>query len=262
MSAIDKKLVQQRFSRSLATYDSEAIVQSQTATKMLVKLIQLFGNRFPAILEIGCGTGLLSRQISNKLDYSLLLANDLVASCATHIADITNCRFVAGDIETLPPPAQQFDLIISNATFQWFNHLQRVLQKLTVWLKPGGVLAFSSFGPENIKELAILTGRQLPYYTRHSLCQLVSNEMRVVFDTEDIITLEFQSPLDVLRHLKATGVNSLTEFNPNAASFISSKTALEKFSVSYRSTHTTSQGKVSLTYHPLIIIAQKASQTK
>jgi malonyl-CoA O-methyltransferase len=254
---IDKNLVKQRFTRSLKTYSDQAVVQQQTAEKMVKELIATTNNhKFPRILEIGCGSGIMTRLIEQQLDYEYLLANDLAPQCIEHISQIDNCRFIPGDIETIEYPQKNFDLIISNATFQWLDHLGDALKKFSGWLKPGGIMAFSTFGPENIKELAMLGGRSLNYLSHAATVAITQQNFTIIFEHEDVIALEFLTPLNALQHLKATGVNSLPANASGAKISISTKSALQKFSEAYIKTHSTPNG-VSLTYHPVIIIAEK-----
>ncbi len=256
MPKIDKNLVKQRFTRSLKTYSDQAVVQQQTAEKMVKELIATTSNTFSSILEVGCGSGILTRLIEQQLNYESLLANDLAPQCGEHVTQIANCRSVPSDIETQEYPPQKFDLIISNATFQWLDHLGDALKKFSNWLKPGGIMAFSTFGPENIKELAMLGGRSLDYLSHAATVTITQQSFTVLFEHEDVITLEFLTPLAALKHLKATGVNSLPEQDNEANISISTKSALQKFSETYIKTHSTPNG-ISLTYHPLIIIAKK-----
>lgn len=253
---IDKNLVKQRFARSLRTYSEQAVVQQQTAARMMKALVKAADNRFPAILEIGCGAGMLTRLIEQQLDYDCLLANDLAPQCMAHVGEINNCSFVAGDIETMKYPWGKFDLIISNATFQWLDHLDAALEKFSNWLKPGGIMAFSTFGPENIKELAMLGGRSLNYLSYADIVAITRKKFTLCFEHEDVITLEFMTPLAALQHLKATGVNSLPARHKHTNISISTKSALQKLSEAYIKTHSTPNG-VSLTYHPVIIIGKK-----
>ena len=62
-------LIKQRFSRSLQTYEQTAIVQREMA-KILTEFLPQNKN-FDSILEIGCGTGFLTRELvkKNKLYY-------------------------------------------------------------------------------------------------------------------------------------------------------------------------------------------------
>jgi malonyl-CoA O-methyltransferase len=61
-------------------------------------------------------------------------------------------RFACGDAEALPLASASVDLIVSNLTLQWcrppvvFAEFRRVL-------RPGGLLVFTSFGPDTLMEL-------------------------------------------------------------------------------------------------------------
>ena len=69
MNKINKKLLKTRFKKSLLTYSDNAIIQNQMAKELLIKLNELKGNKFNKILEIGCGTGVLTK----KMDVPFIL---------------------------------------------------------------------------------------------------------------------------------------------------------------------------------------------
>lgn len=48
---------------------------------------------------------------------------------------------------------RHYDLIISNACFQWFTDWDLSLQNIYSYTKPGGYLLFSTFGPQTFLEL-------------------------------------------------------------------------------------------------------------
>ena len=78
----DKTIIKQRFARSLATYNDNAVIQQDIAARLLDELISAAGNRYDNILEVGCGSGLLTRMLSSKVEYGNLLLNDLVDQCS------------------------------------------------------------------------------------------------------------------------------------------------------------------------------------
>ncbi len=65
----DKELVRERFGRSLAGYDGEAAVQRGMAVELVEEILRHGGDGFDSALEIGCGTGLLSRELARRLAY-------------------------------------------------------------------------------------------------------------------------------------------------------------------------------------------------
>lgn len=67
---------------------------------------------------------------------------------------------------------------------------------------------------------------------------------------ESLIILKLDSPMDVLRHLKATGVTGVRYFQWN-------RKTIKDFTLSYKELYSTLEGQVTLTYHPIYLIAQK-----
>ena len=147
---IDKSLVKKRFSKSLKTYDDNAIVQKQMAEKLVDFLPK---KEFDSILEIGCATGLLTKQLKSKLSFYSFSANDIVLEAESYIKEIIpQSEFILGDIETINLD-KKYDLIISNACLQWCNDIEGTILKLKNSLNEGGILALSVFGKDNIKEI-------------------------------------------------------------------------------------------------------------
>ena len=79
---IDKELIKNRFKKSLKTYDENAFVQKTVAEK-LVNLLPC--KDFSNILEIGCGSGILTKIINEKYNPELYVINDIVAECEKYI---------------------------------------------------------------------------------------------------------------------------------------------------------------------------------
>lgn len=249
MQKVDKTLVGKRFARSLETYSEQAVVQRVTAGKMLDELIRLKNSRFSRVFEVGCGSGILTRMIAERLDTNKLFANDLVADCRNYVENICNAEFFPGDIEQLDNLPGDLNLIISNATFQWLHHFEHTLEKMAGLLAKDGILAFSTFGPENVRELSQVKDVSLNYLSGDQLSREVDKHYEVIFLDEDVVTVEFSDPMAVLKHLKNTGTNSLSDK-------IWTKSALKKFATEYYTRYRTKNG-VSLTYHPVIVIARK-----
>lgn len=154
---IDKKKLERRFSRNAKTYDTYASVQ-KIMSKKLMNLIKI--DHPIKILEIGCGTGYLTNLLVQSFPNAHITAVDL----ASGMIDVASQRmknngvdnqvtFVCADIET-HFPTDNFDLIISNATFQWFNHPDEMANKIFTHLSPGGQCLFSTFGNNTFNELA------------------------------------------------------------------------------------------------------------
>ena len=164
-------------------------------------------------LEIGCGASSLAPGLLESVSVDNWVANDIVPVAdafrkAVENLPLKHYRFVQGDMEQVELPGQQ-DLIVSNAAFQWATSLEGLLERLVGKLAFGGVLAFSTFGPENLREVRELTGLSLEYTEPSAYASIMQDWGEVLCVEDEPSVIEFASPVDVLRHLKQTGVNSL-----------------------------------------------------
>lgn len=169
-----KAAIRRQFNRSAAgLYDTHAHVQPVMADKLAKSLMKRTNagdsNRL-SILEIGCGTGTLTEILMNRCPQSSITALDIapamilaaeqrVLSAANHVGSdgrpSSDIHFLLADVEiwAANAPASSFDLIVSNACFQWLSQPQQTLNYLHRLLRPGGILAFATFGPGTFCEL-------------------------------------------------------------------------------------------------------------
>ncbi len=249
MSRLNKALVCRRFAGSIDSYADNAVVQRETAHELVAALIAESGNRFDNVFEVGCGTGLLTAIIAGELQYQKLTVNDLVPDFRHSIAKITTAEFIAGDIESVAELPQPVDLVISNATFQWLTDPDAAFARFAGIMPPRGVLAFSTFGPENLREIAAITGHRLAYHSLVNIRKMLNIDFEVKTITEQSRSMVFNAPLEVLEHLRQTGVTGLSNK-------IWTKSVLKNFINSYIDRYSVTGGVV-LTYHPILVIAVK-----
>ena len=205
---MNKELIKQRFCRKLGSYNENARIQKQMAEN-LIKILQ-DKSVYSSILEIGCGTGLLTEYSVNNISYKTYTAIDIVSDCREYIKAIdTDIEFISGDIEEyLDLDNKKYDLIISNASLQWIENLPGFVDKLTQKLNDGGVLLFSAFGTENFREIFYVTGKTLPYLSKTEFEEKLAKHKPLV--EEEVRVMAFKTPLDVLKHIQSTGVNALS----------------------------------------------------
>lgn len=205
---IDKKLVTRKFARSAATYSDAASAQRTIAANLWERW-QAHSPEIPlTILEIGYGTGFLTRlYIDAWHPYRISLWDLAPVPVELPAAG----EIIAGDAEQLIGMIadDSYEAIASASTIQWFNNLPRLMATALRKLKPGGIMALSTFAPGNMRELASVTRLPLRYYTQDELRAMVPPYCRVLeMDEEDVVT-RFDSPRDVLLNLRATGVNAV-----------------------------------------------------
>jgi malonyl-CoA O-methyltransferase len=154
MEMIDKEKLKRRFSRNIKHYDKYANVQKKMGDN-LIKNIKNDNSNIKHILEIGCGTGYVTQRLINYFPDAQVTAVDIAPGMIEHVKSTIQCdhvNFICGDIEEMDLN-NKYDLIISNATFQWFNHLNKTVNKLISLLDKNGILCFSIFGKNTFKEL-------------------------------------------------------------------------------------------------------------
>ncbi len=250
---VDKDLLRQQFRRAAASYERQAVIQQLAAGRLLDLLAEHSVSPPQRVLEIGCCTGLLTRSLVTRFSgIRELILNDLVPDFADRL-DLANLgtavRLLPGDIEELPLPGG-LDLVLSASTFHWLHDLDGLLAKLAACLRPGGLLAFSLYGPENLREIRALTGIGLRYRSLAEITVRLSRHFTLLHSSSELVTLRFAQPQDALRHLRQTGVNALSRSSWSRA-------RLEQFCAEYRRCFSTDDGGVALSYHPLYFVARR-----
>lgn len=238
---INKALVKKRFSKSLKTYEDNAVIQKIMAKK-LIELLVL--KEYNSIFEIGCATGILTKEIKKNLTFKEYIANDIVEKSQEYINKIIYPNiFLGGDIEEVELN-KKYNLIISNASLQWCNDIEKVLEKLINSLEENGTLAISIFGDNNLKEIKDIFHLENNTYSLNKLKESLAKYKLITFEEEEI-KIEFENPIMVLKHLKLTGVNAIKEV-------VLSKKKLQEFEEEYTKKYQ-NNGKVILTYNPVYI---------
>jgi malonyl-CoA O-methyltransferase len=172
------------------------------------------------ILEPGCGTGLYTRMLLEAFRGASVFGVDIseaMVRVAKRGIDDPRARFAVADAEEIA--TGRYDLVTSNAVFQWFLSLSRTLARMASLLPRGGLLTFSFFGPETYAELdAALRESALPRGARdgervaaaafHSR-EEISDALSAAFPRWDVVERryhqEFPTLADLLRSIRYTG---------------------------------------------------------
>jgi malonyl-CoA O-methyltransferase len=223
---IDKKQMRRAFSRAASSYDATAVLQREVCTRMLERLeyIKLQPAR---ILDVGSGTGWGTRQLMAKYPAAQMIALD-IAIGMLRIARgqsnwwqklFSNEKSVAicADVEALPIATNSLDMVWSNLTVQWCNDLPATIVDLHRVLKVEGLLMFSSFGPDTLKELrqsfhGVDAHNHINRFAdMHDIGDMLSHGgfAEPVMDME-YLTLTYDDVRGVLHDLKAIGANNAT----------------------------------------------------
>lgn len=128
------------------------------------------------VLDIGCGTGYLLRQLATQYPQASELAGiDPAASmikAALRSAGDDRLRFTVGIAERLPYPDSYFDLAVSTTSFDHWSDQRAGLRECGRVLGPGGCLVLADlFSPWLIPTL--IGGRRGKARTRRRAGQLL-----------------------------------------------------------------------------------------
>ena len=160
MHRLDKKLIRQSFDAAAPHYDDVAVLQREVGQR-LVDRLELIKLSPDVILDVGAGTGYISQALKKVYKGARILSLD-IAPGMLQVARSKNSwlskwfgndGFICGDAEYLPLADNSVDLIFSSLTLQWCGELDRAFSEFRRVLKPEGLLMFSSFGPDTLKEL-------------------------------------------------------------------------------------------------------------
>lgn len=153
---IDKQLARMAFSRAAERYDEVAVLQREIGQRMLDRLdyVKLQPS---VVLDVGAGTGVATAQLAKRYRKAQILALDFALPMLKETRKrgswLRKPRCLCGDFERLPLADRSVDLIYSNAAIQWSNQLDQTFNEFLRVLRPGGLLMFTTFGPDTLKEL-------------------------------------------------------------------------------------------------------------
>lgn len=96
----------------------------------------------PSVVDLGCGTGELTRVLHEKLGAAKTLGIDssekMLEKSKQHVT--AHLQFQNQDLRSFVPD-EKFDLVFSNAALQWVEHHENFFPRIFEWLKPHGQVA-------------------------------------------------------------------------------------------------------------------------
>lgn len=243
---INKSIVARNFSKSSKTYNKYAKVQKHMAKKVMGFVSQDKDNL--KILEIGSGTGYLTELLLKRFPESQVEVCDISREMLKGLEEKYGKKiksYILADVEEHDFYGK-YDLIVSNATFQWFNDIEGTVKKLKDMLKEEGQLLFSTFGKETYRELSqSFTRIGEGYSYSQDFCSKEYFEQMGLLLEEETYMEEYESLVAFLKSIKGVGATSAREGKK-----VVTKGVLRKVEEEYRSL---CRGKVEVTNHLLYI---------
>lgn len=211
--------IKNNFSEAVQYYNEHAELQKNIAER-LAKSLNPWRYSIPEgpIMEIGAGTGFLSKHLSEMFkDRELIisdLSDEMVQFCRNNFSDTGSVKCRTLDAENEVWPDSTYSLITGNYVAQWFKHPAQTLSKIATSLKPGGLLLVSFPASESFSnwrqycvDLGLpFTGNELPDLER-VVIDLSMGPLQVDYYEDDMVDM-FDDIFNFFSHLKKTGTST------------------------------------------------------
>ena len=153
---LDQRQVRRNFAGAAFTYEKHDALQREVQTHLLERLT--FYLQTPQrVLDVGAGTGrgsaLLKRRYPKADVIAVDMALPMLRAAKQHSGWRKRFIRVCAEASTLPLPDHSIDVLYSNLCFQWVDDLATLFGECMRVLRPGGLMVFSSFGPDTLMEL-------------------------------------------------------------------------------------------------------------
>ena len=258
--ALDAQRVRDSFSHAAATYDAAAVLQAQVRDELLHRL-EVLRMEPDVVVDLGAGTGQASIALKRRYPGSRVVAMDIAQGMLLQARKRQTLlrRFdrVVADAAALPLGDASVDMLFSSLMLQWCNDPDQVLRECRRVLRPGGVLHFTTLGPDTLVELRKSWQAADPghahvnrFIDMHDLGDALMRAgfAEPVLDVERY-TLTYDDARGLMRDLKAIGAHNATA---GRARGLTGKSTLNRMLAAYEGFRR--EGKLPATYE--VVFAQ------
>ncbi len=259
---IDRRQVRQHFSSHARDYDRYARVQQVVADNLL-QLVLTHQRPWQQGLEIGCGSGQLSRRLLRHLPTLPLVVSDLAHGMSLQARQATGVTQVCdADAATLPFLTESFDLVVSSSVYQWLEDLPAAFVEADRVLKPGGLFAIAFFGEKTLFELRESHQAALGGEPSHGqrFASLAAAKQALPSTCEGLmLRSEFEvewhaSVPQLMKSLKRIGAQNSSSQRPQG---MASRQVMQEMIETYQCNYATEQG-IPATYEVIYLVARKS----
>ena len=208
IESVFNKLEKQRMSDEIninwspLEYITSAVIAREIQTEMLSRL-PLLALKPDVILDAGCGAGEGARGLQDYFPQACVIALDQSLPMLEQTRQ-AHSACVCAAAEALPLADNSVDFIFANLLLPWLS-AQKIWREWRRVLKPNGLLMFSAFGLDTLRECHGHIAPQL--FDMHDLgdAVLAAGFSDPVLDV-NYLTTQYRSPEKLIAELRATGM--------------------------------------------------------
>jgi malonyl-CoA O-methyltransferase len=263
MTLLDKATVARNFSAAAPAYDGWAAAQDRIA-EGLVRLLP--ADLAPAcIVELGCGTGLLTARLLRRFPGAALLGVDLAAgmveACRSRFAAEPRARFSLADAEDLRVCPGRVDLVALSCAAQWFSDPAGTLRRWALALAPRGAIAAALLVRGSYAELDAahraafggpFEGLSLPC-EEAARALLAGSGLEVLHAKPEVVAVSYGSAREALASFR--GIGAVLDCQPGRAALGAGR--VRRLLAAYAALF--ASGDVQVTHRVLHLVARRAA---
>jgi len=217
---LDRRDISSSFDRAAGSYDAAAILQSQVRAELLER-VAFFKLTPDVVVDLGAGTGHATRELKQQYKQALVAALDIAPGMLREAKSQQRLfrRFerVCADTLKLPLKDASVDIVFSNLMLQWCEPLDAAFAEVRRVLKPDGLFAFTTFGPDTLRELRAAWAQVDTHNHVNRFLDMhdVGDALMRAGFSEPVLdveytTLTYPDALGLMRDLKAIGAHNVT----------------------------------------------------
>jgi malonyl-CoA O-methyltransferase len=216
--------VRRQFERRAARFAGHDAIVRETERRLAERLAIL---RHPVrrLLDLGCGSGASRAMLRERFPDAQWIGMDASPAMLRGgrappgrlrrlLGRADDSGRVCASAERLPLPDASVDFVFSNLMLHWHPAPHEAIREMARVLRAGGLVQFSSYGPDTLQELraacaqALPAAAPMPFVDMHDLGDmLVAAGFEAPVMEAEILTLTYADPRRLLAEARALGGN-------------------------------------------------------
>ncbi|MDP6103399.1 MAG: malonyl-ACP O-methyltransferase BioC [Gammaproteobacteria bacterium] len=204
--------IRDAFNNAAVNYNKHALIQKEVAFRTDQKFDLIRPNN-QTILDLGSGTGLLTDRILSRFPKSQIIIIDFAYNALLKNKAKTK---ICADTNKLPIKDNSVDIIVSSLMMQWCTDLNKFFVECFRVLKSDGLILFSTFGPDTLKELkkswSVVDNKDHvnKFIDMHDIGdQLLNNGFQDPVMEMEKLVVNYETVVELLRDIKGIGAQTV-----------------------------------------------------